>query len=561
MDFDDILPHIGEFGSYQKTIYLLLCLPASISSALTLFSSIFISATPDHWCRVPELDCFADVFTPAAVKELSIPITGTGKFHKCEMYDVNYTAVITRAQLYAVQPVSDESWPRKPCDNGWHYDTTFYTSTLVTQTDAVCEAAWKVSMAQSVFYVGNVVGSLFFGYIGDRFGRKPSLTAVILLNVVTGLLTSFTSSYEWYIAYRGIIGLTFPAIFQTPVIMGMELMSPDKRTFSGMLVCIFFAIAMMALAGLASLLRDWFSLSLVCSVPFIALLALWWAVPESPRWLLSHNRLLEAEVLVQKIAKKNGRKISRNFLQTWFEEKSHLKGATAKLDEALSVTALIRYPNIIKKVLIVSFCWTANTMVYNGLSFGVSSALNISEYLSFCISGAAEIPGIILAWVTMDRIGRRPVMIATMLLGGVACTSTFFLPSDAVWVAVSLSSIGKMAITASFAIIYIYGAELFPTVLRAFAMGFPSMFAGLSLVLTPQILFLGQAHGTQVPNLIFGALAIAGGFSVFFLPETSKAHLPQTLQEGEAFGKDSSFWSCSGNRNPATLEKERVTVT
>lgn len=56
IDFDDLLPHIGEFGRYQKTLFLLM-IPFAFFVAFVYFAQIFITLVPEeHWCRVPELD-------------------------------------------------------------------------------------------------------------------------------------------------------------------------------------------------------------------------------------------------------------------------------------------------------------------------------------------------------------------------------------------------------------------------------------------------------------------------------------------------------------------------
>lgn len=58
IDFDDLLPHIGEFGRYQKILFLLM-IPFAFFVAFVYFSQIFLTLVPDeHWCRVPELDVF-----------------------------------------------------------------------------------------------------------------------------------------------------------------------------------------------------------------------------------------------------------------------------------------------------------------------------------------------------------------------------------------------------------------------------------------------------------------------------------------------------------------------
>jgi len=55
MDFDDMLPHIGEFGLYQKILFILLA-PFAFFVAFVYFTQIFITVTPErYWCRIPEL--------------------------------------------------------------------------------------------------------------------------------------------------------------------------------------------------------------------------------------------------------------------------------------------------------------------------------------------------------------------------------------------------------------------------------------------------------------------------------------------------------------------------
>ena len=55
IDFDDLLPYIGEFGRYQKILFLFM-IPFAFFVAFVYFSQIFITLVPDeHWCFVPEL--------------------------------------------------------------------------------------------------------------------------------------------------------------------------------------------------------------------------------------------------------------------------------------------------------------------------------------------------------------------------------------------------------------------------------------------------------------------------------------------------------------------------
>lgn len=54
-DFDDLLPYVGEFGIYQKILFLLM-IPFAFFVSFVYFSQIFMTIVPEqHWCWVPEL--------------------------------------------------------------------------------------------------------------------------------------------------------------------------------------------------------------------------------------------------------------------------------------------------------------------------------------------------------------------------------------------------------------------------------------------------------------------------------------------------------------------------
>lgn len=133
--------------------------------------------------------------------------------------------------------------------------------------------------------------------------------------------------------------------------------------------------------------------------------------------------------------------------------------------------------------------------------------------------------------------------------------------------------LGKFFIAGSFAIIYNYTAELFPTVIRNTALGIGSMCARLSGALTPLIGLLVREHFKNIkstlandsvilqdsfdktlPTIIFASLALISGALSLLLPETLGKPMPQTLQEGEDFGKgDTACSSCFGKRSKASL--------
>lgn len=582
INFDEILPHIGEMGRYQLALYLLMCIPATLPAAFLAFNQVFLSAVPLHWCKVPELLAHADAEDSSRldlehIKRLSIPRINLGEgrehyvhYKRCYQYDVNFTEVfIQNGKQWPDEP--DPDWPEAKCRAGWSYDRSEYRDTLVTELDLVCDRNWWPSTSTALFYVGSLFGNIMFGFIADKYGRRTSFFCLLFMEVSLSIVTCFSPNYVVFTVLRTINGFTFPALFQIPFILTLETMGPGYRTFAGMMICLFFAVALMVLAGLAYIFNSWFELALVTSVPFVILFSYWWFVPESPRWLLSYGRIQEAEVIIQNIAKWNKKQIPPNFLQEFMEQQKALNpnptpppvSPTIQARSAKSpsiLVLLLYYPVARRNFMLITFNWFANAMVYNGLSF-YSANLHVNSFLGFFISSAVEIPSYFVGWYVMDKWGRRWILFATMTTGGIAGICCLFVPLDASpWIIVTLTMIGKFQIAASFAVIYVYAGELMPTVVRSEAMGISSFVAGIGLLIFPYINSLGN-YSHVLPLVIMGTLSVMGGIAALFLPETLWTHLPNTLEEGEQFGSQFKICSCPQKRESDVISLDGQTAT
>ena len=73
----------------------------------------------------------------------------------------------------------------------------------------------------------------------------------------------------------------------------------------------------------------------------------------------------------------------------------------------------------------------------------------------------------------MDCWGRRPILSFCQLVSGIACIGAGLLAGQEEYIIlqVFLSLVGKFGASACFAIVYVYTAELFPTVIRNTAIG------------------------------------------------------------------------------------------
>jgi len=79
----------------------------------------------------------------------------------------------------------------------------------------------------------------------------------------------------------------------------------------------------------------------------------------------------------------------------------------------------------------VSFLRTANAFVYYGMSVN-STSLGGNKYLNFALVCLVEIPGYTLAWIAMNRLGRRWSLCGSLLLCTATCVAGVFVPTGAV---------------------------------------------------------------------------------------------------------------------------------
>ncbi|XP_039484490.1 carcinine transporter isoform X2 [Drosophila santomea] len=482
-DLDDLLPTIGEFGKYQKLLVFGICLPACIPCGFCAFNQLFMADTPDdYWCRIPEL--------------LDLPLE-------------------QRKSL---------SIPRE-------------------LFDLVCDQDIYPTIGLAALNTGGPVGVYLFGLLNDRGGRRLSYFVCLATLLAGSLLTSLSKDFWTWAGSRVIVGLTIPAVYQIPFIISLELVGENYRSFVTVMTCTFYTSGIMLLSVVTYLERDWVRLSYITSLPFYAYFLYMFVMPESPRWLLMRGRLEEALKILERMAKVNGRE---------FPEAVHLKlEAQIRRDKLkkqkkkmanVGLADLCRTPNMRLKTILITLSWFANETVYLGLSY-YGPALGTNQYVSFFLSAVVELPSYLCCWYFMDTWGRRWPLSLSMILGGVACVITVMLPDDAVDETLVLYLVSKALLSASFLIIYPFAGELYPTQVRGIGIGASSYIGGLGLIGIPFITYLGKDN-LKLPLVIMGFLSMLGGMTGLRLPETLHHRLPQTIEEGEEFGKNWQFKDC-----------------
>lgn len=100
----------------------------------------------------------------------------------------------------------------------------------------------------------------------------------------------------------------------------------------------------------------------------------------------------------------------------------------------------------------------------------------------------------------------------------------------------TLAILGRFSVNISYNIGLQYAAELLPTVVRAQGVAFIHIMGYVASILAPFVVFLTNIMA-ELPLIVLGTIGIMGGFLSLYLPETLNHELPQTLDDGEEFGR------------------------
>ncbi|XP_077984187.1 organic cation transporter protein-like [Glandiceps talaboti] len=561
LHYDDVLIHVlGEFGTYQKFCFALLVLTA-IPLGTSSFSVVFTLADTDSWCNVPSdvraQLCSSNISTndhhecEERVKNLTIPKVESDdqcetswKYSQCYRYNIDIN-VNNISALDLSRNNSDTMY----CDRGWVYDRSQYKVTLSQQFDLVCDRYYLNALLPSIQSIGYFVGSIAAGLLLDKVGRLRGFVMSLAVFQAFGIAMAFSPNYPVFAVLHFCLAAVGYATYLGGFILATELVGPSKRTMVGMVVPIFYGVGYMLLSMFAYFIREWWKLQLAIIIPNTLFLIYWCVLPESPRWLFSMGRDKEAIEIIKKSAKINKVSLPEDMFDGSWQQRIHddqdlgeYKQELMEDDKQYGLLDLFRLPNMRKKTLVLAFNWLANNLVYFGLGFSTSS-LGGNDYVNAFISAAVEVPayGIAIFLLENPKLGRRRSLFLTMCLSGFGCISAGFVPpcSDLVWLRITLAMIGKFGISSSFGIVYVYGAELFPTPVRSVGVGLCSMLGYTGGIVAPQILLL-RSLWHPLPTVIFGIMALLAGIAVLPLPETRGRKLPETIEEGELFGKKPS---------------------
>nr|XP_042701869.1 steroid transmembrane transporter SLC22A24-like [Chrysemys picta bellii] len=200
-------------GRFQVMHVAFLAIPLLMLASHNLLQN-FTAGIPEHHCQVSIManyTHYANLTASLPAEDLfwvSIPMDRSQKPEKCQQF------VTTQWQLLNPNATSTNTIELdiEPCVDGWTYDKSLFTETIVTEWDLVCESRTLQQMVQSLYMAGVQVRSAVFGRLADRLGRKALLICCYLQMAVTGICAAFSPNFTTYCVFRFLTGLAISGI-------------------------------------------------------------------------------------------------------------------------------------------------------------------------------------------------------------------------------------------------------------------------------------------------------------------------------------------------------------
>jgi MFS transporter, SP family, arabinose:H+ symporter len=372
---------------------------------------------------------------------------------------------------------------------------------------------------------GTILGSIFAGIPGDRYGRRDSLRVMAILYVLSALGCGFAFGWNSLVFFRFVGGL---GIGGSSVLGPMYIAEISPAAWRGRLVGFFqfnvvvgilLAYLSNYLIGLAGFgAAEWRWKLGVSAIPATAFLLMLFGIPRSPRWLVAKGRIAEARDVLRSLGEEHAEEELQDIIASIDAEHGHaqeplfsrkyrrpvlLAVAIGMFNQLIGVNAILYYLNDI---------------------FARAGFNKVSSDLQAVAIGVTNLIATILAMSLIDKAGRRTLL----LIGSVG---TAFCLAGVAWIFATASHenllvwllVGYIAFF-SFsqgAVIWVYISEIFPNRVRAKGQSLGSFSHWFMNAVVSQTFPVLAASSHAAPFMFFGAMAVLQFFVVlFWFPET-----------------------------------------
>ena len=380
---------------------------------------------------------------------------------------------------------------------------TVLGATIATKFATLADGKWFVVMT----FVGMTIGSFATGFLGDRFGRRFTYQANLMVFGLASLAAALAPNIGFLIACRFVMGVGLGAENVVGYSTLTEFVPPARRgRMQGiMTVFVVMGLPVSSLLGWALVpVATWRVMFVIGGLGAIAVWYVRKALPESPRWLAATGRDAEAEALLTSIEAEVA------------AERGALPAVPAgdpprfsRSLDSLFVPAMLRRLVLGSLLLIV-----INTLIYGFITwlptFFVKQGMTVVKSLGFTLVMVLGAPvGSAIGALSADRWGRRRTIVVASVFAIAVGAVYPFVADPALLMVCGVALVIPIYVLVAL-LFGIYIPELFPTEIRLRASGICNTFGRAATIGTPFLVvaLFGRQGVTGVLALMIALLVL-----------------------------------------------------
>ncbi|TKR87412.1 hypothetical protein L596_011813 [Steinernema carpocapsae] len=460
LDADKLLEAFGKYGRYQVTGYMILQALNTYYSA-SMFLMPFIQKNP-MFCNITDFD--------QPFYELSkddhcylYRNDSSRKYLKCGSKEANGSRLIT-VQTHPV-------------------------GSMLKDYDIGCSnPLWKEA-GLSAFTIGALIVVPFMAYLSDRHGRRPILLISVFISVIVNIATPFMPNFYLFLVGRFIVGAMSDTYLTIGSIHSCELVTGDGRLWSGPVYTLTWVLGYFYVGVVAyyvAFASQWKLFYLTVVLPGVITITMYWLIPESPHWLITHGKVEGIKKYIQKAEKFNNTTIDLGKCQTVGKEVM----TASRRKRRKSIWRVLKNKTVVVMLLINGFITLVHQMYYFTLTF-TSVDLSQNEQLGFFLSGLVEIPPAIIVLPLMHYFGRRFLTVTSLILQGVfIAVCPYATRSELEWVKITFNLLGKFANSIVSVTHPLLISEMMPTTVRTTLFSIINIPQSIGILIAPYVKYL-----------------------------------------------------------------------
>ena len=376
-------------------------------------------------------------------------------------------------------------------------------------------------------FLGQLIGAIAFGWIAEKWGRRSSMLATLLIFSLGALACAAATSYAMLFWLRFIQGIGLGGEIPLMAAYVNEFAQAKTRGRFSVSIQVLFSVGLLAVALVGVYVVPhwgWQWMFIIGAVPGLIAIPMRTLLPESPRWLASQGRYEEADQAlsrIEAIAAREGLNVAS------------LPADIPAVTEARPKVGDLFKGIYLRRTISVWFIWIGAYFVSYGITawmptlFRTVYHLNVQQSLIYgLINNVFGLAGAFMALFLIEAIGRRRMFILSLGGCAVALIAFAFLPQLSAAGTLALASCGFFCLSSTLLSLATYTAEIYPTQLRALGGGVASAFQrGASVVGTTVVGWVLPYYGINAVFVMFGLFALMGAIVAFFFAIETRGRL------------------------------------